>query len=459
MAGALLALLLAPAVAAPVCATPAVWSRALAGRPPLAVLRGPAMSAAGPPPPSKTVYGSHFSHHHDTANFSLNWEDGAVSDAAVALAAEALEQAWTALVVDQGWPAPVSSDAWLLWVVLDPALAGTGLTNEYTTAAYPDGYPVIWIDPDGLAEFGAPFYRSLVIHEFMHAVQFALRPSAWELGEPAQAWYWEAAATHAPELVDPAIDGHQYTSAWYASAADQRFDTLDSAHEYGMFVLNAHLEDQVLGPGGMQAVWERSADAGDALWDEILADASGMEAGALFAGFAGAHGNAQLPESARYTLPPAPALVLPQSGRADTLGARYYTATAAVSVALSDDSAGAALLAGPDGVAPVVRLAAGEVVAVTALADGTDFTLVAAALEAPGDTGDGPDTGDAAAAAEDGPAGDAGATGAAPEKAGCAVGGAAVGGAAGPGLGLLALVPVVGRRRRPGPSAAPGAPG
>lgn len=329
------------------------------GEPPLPVLRSAGMGVVpeGPPPPSKTVYGSHFSYHRDTANFSINWDDPAIDPAVVDATAEALELGWQSFVENQGWPAPVSSDNWLLWVVLDPNLSGTGLTNEYTTVEFPDGYPVIWVDPDGFAEFGPAFYTSLVVHEFMHAVQFAMRPSAWEADDMGQAWYWEASATHAAELADPTVDGHQYTSAWYVDTAEARFDLVDSGHEYGMFVFNAWLEED-RGPGTMQEVWETAATRpATAPWDELLAEATGTEAAELWAGFSGAYGNGLLAESALYTDVRPGALELPLEGTADALGTRYYQAGDDLRVTLT---AGEAVLGGPAGAAEMVELARGE---------------------------------------------------------------------------------------------------
>lgn len=459
----LLLLPLATAAAAPPpCASPEQWRRAVHGEPLLPVLRSARMGVVpdGPPPPSKTVYGGHFSHHRDTANFSINWEDGSIDPAVVEATAEALELGWQSFIEDQGWPAPVSSEDWLLWVVLDPALSGTGLTNEYTTDEYPDGYPVIWVDPDGFAEFGPAFYTSLVVHELMHAVQFAMRPSAWEADDMRQAWYWEASATHAAELADPTVDGHQYTSAWYVDTAEARFDTVNSAHEYGMFVFNAWLE-QDRGPGAMQEVWE-SAAARPATtpWDELLAEATGTEAAELWAGFTGAYGNGLLAESALFTAVRPGALELPLEGTADALGTRYYIAGDDLRVTLT---AGEAVLGGPTGAAEVVELARGEVLAVTSLVDGGSFTVDVApdepvdsggggdGADGGGDDGDGDgdedtDSDNTPDDSDGGTASGAGATTADPGKSsGCSTAGATPGRSA---LALLALVlPLAGRRR------------
>lgn len=456
-----LLLSVASAATPPHCATPEVWRRAVHGEPPVPVLHSPGMGVVpeGPPPPSKTVYGSHFSYHRDTANFSINWDDPAIDGEVVDATAEALELGWQSFVEEQGWPAPVSSDEWLLWVILDPNLTGTGLTNEYTTVEFPDGYPVIWIDPDGYAEFGPDFYTALTVHELMHAVQFAMRPSAWEADDMRQAWYWEASATHASELADPAVDGHQYTSAWYVETAEARFDLVDSGHEYGMFVFNAWLEE-AQGPGAMQAVWTTAAGLPETTpWDELLAAATGTDAAELWAGFTGAYGNGQLAESGLYTDVRPGALELPLEGSADALGTRYYRAEDDVRVRVT---AGEAVLGGPSGAAEVVELARGEVLAVTSLVDGGSFTVDVAPDE-PGDEGG--DSGDEGSSSGGGSGDDGtpdesdssadpastGTDGSSDKGSGCSTAGSRSPVTL---LALLGLVlPLAGRRRRPSASA------
>ncbi len=398
--------------AAPMCLQTEVWRSGLEGRAPAhrymhEAPAGIGMSSAlhPPPPVGKGVYGGHFASYRDTTNFTINWEDTSIPTEVVDATAAAMELAWSSLIETQGWPAPTSSDSWYLWVFLDPTLGGTGYTAEYYTEDFPEGYPVIWVNPNGYADFGPDFYTSLCVHEFMHAIQFAMRESAWEVEDERQAWYWEASATHAAELADPTIDGHQYTSAWYAEDAAVRFDTFNSAHEYGLFVFNAWLEESTLGTGGMLDVWELSSNREGVLWDSILAEASGTDSGDLWAGFAGAYGNRQLAESSLYTNPTTADLALPQSGTADTLGTRYYRARDTVAVQVVS---GPVVLSGPDGVGEVVHLEAGDILAVTSTEDGGAFTLDEAPDE-PGDDGggdgsDGADGGDG----DEGGAGDGG---------------------------------------------------
>ena len=327
-----------------------------------------------PPPPDRSVYGTSWPDHVETEHFTIQWWDDSVSPGAVTAAAEALEVGWQAFVEEQGWQAPVSSDTYYIWVLLDPALGSTtGYTTEYFDATYPDGLPVIYLNPTTLDDFGPAFYHALTVHELMHAIQFGMRPYDWEAdNHNLENWYWEASATHASELADPSIDGHQYTSAWYADRPEQRYDSYDSSHQYGMFVFNAWL-DHHLGAGSMRQVWAQSSSRQSTPWPSIMEETTGWSAEALWAGFTDAYGNGTLPENPLYTQPKNQgALEDGAGGRLDELGTHYWTLDGDWTV--TPDS-GAVILGGTTEAGAPLRSGGSRVVTVTALADGTDYTL------------------------------------------------------------------------------------
>lgn len=379
----------------PPCTTPdalaALSGRALPTHPHM--LAAPANLDGRPRPRAdgKSVYGGHYEHFVDTDNFTIGWWDASIDPAAAETAAEALEDAWAAFVQEQGWTPPVSSDRYLLWVLLDPSMSGTGFTTEYVTDEFPQGYPVIYLNPAWATQ--PEFWGSLAAHEFMHALQYALRE--WDGSAPSEAWYWEASASWASEIAEPDRDGFQYSSAWYAEQPQLSYDSMAGSHQYGMFTFNAWMEEALTGPGGMKAVWDRSA-TDDAAWDDLLEASTGVNRRDLWGGFTGAYGNEQLADAALYTRVAFEGAA--EDGAVGTLaelGTHYYRVREPIVVTATGD----VVLSGPDGHGDRVVLDAGDRLAVTAVTAG-DYTLSVEAYT-PEDTG-----GDTAVAEDDGSAGD-----------------------------------------------------
>lgn len=287
------------------CLTPQVLD-ALAGRAPAPhphALLAPAGVGQRPlqsPPAGRQIYGTPYDNHLETAHFTINWWSEGVTREMAESAGAALETAWASFEAE-GWTLPVSSDDYYLWVLLDPSLGGTtGYTTEYFTDDYPDGYPLIWLNPDwaGYSEFWA----ALASHELMHAFQYAVRDYSGA-GE-VETWYWEASATWGSELADPSVDGHQYTSDWYATTADRSYSSTENSRQYGLFAFNAWLDREGIGPATMRETWQLSAERAGEPWDSILSQATGVEATELWARFTGAYANGGLEESALYSAYP-----------------------------------------------------------------------------------------------------------------------------------------------------------
>lgn len=341
---------------------------------------------APPPGGGKSVYGGNYTYHLETENFTLNWEDATIPAADAELAAEALEQAWTAFLDEQGWTAPTSSDRFYLWVLLERGQPYTGYTTEYFTTEYPDGYPVIFLNPDA-NKYGDAYWKSLAAHEFMHAVQFAMRE--WG-SEPEQTWYWEASATYGSELADPTWDGHQYISAWYAEQTSEAYDSYQGSHQYGMFVLNAWLDEVAYGPGTMLEIWQEGGDRPGDTWDALIADVTGSPAAEVWAGFSGQYGNNELPESGLFTdVISRGTLADGASGSPGYLGSDYWTVGEDCTVSVDGD----AILGGAGGVVgATIGAEAGTLISVTATAAGASYTLTVGPPAEDPDTGS-PDTG------------------------------------------------------------------
>lgn len=350
------------------------------------------------PPEERVIYGTPYANHVETEHFTINWERGLAYGGGAERAGEALEAAWTYFVDEAGWTPPVSSDRYYLWVLLVDDLDGTGLTTEYYTEEYPEGFPVIFLNGSWAPD--EPFWESLTIHEFHHTLQYAVRDYD---GEGAvESWYWEASATWAASLVVPDSAAVDYIAPWYGDQADLAYLSTEGSHQYGMYVFNAWLDTDGVGPGTMQAAWDAGAVDQDADWRTLLERASGVPAATLWSGFAGAYGNDTYGRSAAWQ---DPVVVEIQaggswSGSADELGTVYYRATEPLVAEGhwthgSDPSA--ATGSGPFGIADGPwTLAAGDTLALTTTT-GTlcGWSLTTTSLDGDtGDTGEPEDSGD-----------------------------------------------------------------
>jgi len=343
-----------------------------------------------PPPGEKVWYGTPLGDSHATHNFGIAWNPGEATLDQAQVAGEALEQAWEVLVTDGGWPQPVSSENYLIWVILDPYLGAEGATVELESPDFAQGYPLIYLDPNGSVD--DDHYRSTAAHVFHHALQYKLRDTWTDVDE--EAWYWEASAVWAEELVDPERDSYARHAAAYADRPELTYSSRAYDHDHGMFVINAYLEEHLTGPGGMLAVWQRARDWPMDAWDELLAESTGVEPEALWGGLAAAYASGGLADSALY---PAPALVGTAYAGADGdvpyLGTHYYQyagAPAGVTViplVPYDD----AVLGGPSGVGQTILVQDGDVFGVTGLTEGGVLYQLALG-EPPPTVGD--DTGD-----------------------------------------------------------------
>lgn len=282
------------------CALPAVLD-ALAGnaapvdarmvRPPAELDGAVRARAAG-----KAVYGQGWEDHVDTENFTLQWAAGDADPARAAAIGAALEAAWAALVIEERWPAPVSSEGYLLWVILDPSLAGSGYTTVYATDDFPAGYPVMYVNPVFEAE--TPEYGlSVAVHEFGHALQYRLRD--WH-GGSTDGWYWEATSEWVAERAAPDLDTYALSTYWYAAAPSRAYDSTADGHAYGMLLLNASLDEHLVGFAGIRDIWELAARRPEDDWAAILAESTGVGMDALVAEMSGAVAAEGLRESRLY---------------------------------------------------------------------------------------------------------------------------------------------------------------
>lgn len=353
------------------CETPLVLD-ALRGTFPAADMRylhapvgigGPSGTSA-PPPAAKIVYGTNLANHLETENFSINWANGDGSVEIAEAAGIALELGWSRLIDDLGWQAPVSSDEYLLWVVLDASLGGTGFTTQYETDEFPGGYPVVYLN-SGSAD-NPNFFHALAQHEFHHAIQYGYRRE-YSSG-PDEAWYWEASANWAPYLVDQDSTAFDYTSAWYADVSELKYSSTEGSHQYGMFVLNSYL-DEVVGAGTLLGIWSASGDGDE--WLDVIETGTGQKREEVWGKFASNYGRRMLANSDEWARVQTTRAEQGAPGTAGELGTVYYQLESGQERWLSLNMIeGEAVLSGAFGVGGEGVIAGGETFAVTPTSSG-----------------------------------------------------------------------------------------
>jgi hypothetical protein len=350
--------------------------------PPPQLLERP--SQPPPPAPDKQLYGGRMDNHVDSANFTVAWTDGDATQAVAEQASAAMEAAWQALVEEQGWQPPVSSDRYMLWVLLEPDLSGTGLTTEYTSADFPQGYPVIFLNPAYANH--SDFFDSLSAHEFAHALQYRLRD--WD-GTDTDSWYWEASAEWMSEQARPELNVYAWSVYYYSTQPWFRFDSTENEHQYGMSVVNAYIEEALSDEDGLREVWELSEQRTGQPWDAILAEYLGVPATDIWGGFTGAMGNEALRESALYE----PVLIDGYAtdgleGEVAMLGTDYFElredATVSVEAVVDGE---VVLISGPDGWGDSLQLGGGDVLGVIGATEPTAGYRLIVVEDSP-DTGD-----------------------------------------------------------------------
>ena len=314
--------------------------------------------------------------HRDSEHFCVTWQSG---DATQSTAQNALEAAWDVLVDEEGWQAPDSSDDWLLGVYLDPTINASGFTGRYTTETGGIDYAYIWLNP--LYADQTDFFRHVAAHEFNHALHWALRPYA---NAPEDAWYWEASAEWGAELALPSLDVYGWQSYWYVQSPEVRYSSMEEYHQYGMFPVNAFLEEFREGPGSMKATWLLGEASPMATWDGLLGEAAGEPAADLWAAWTSAYAEEAFSDSDVYERPASMGpLEEGVSGELAYLGTHYYRVREDGWVSPE----GEVILGSPWGVGELVEARDGEWLTVTGTNDGiAGYSLFL--VEEPMDTGD-----------------------------------------------------------------------
>jgi len=351
------------------CLLPATLSALSGQSPPIYqyMLTPPANLTAevsSPPSSQKLLRGNVFPNMIYTESFAVGWPNGMdITEAKVQMAADAMEDAWQALIVDGGWPQPVSSELYYIWVILDDDYAGSGYTTEYPADEYPEGYPVIFLNPEYSED--NKFWTSLAAHEFNHAVQYGMRDYSYGANDDED-WYWEASAEWGAELSLPNANAYGPQTWYYMSNSGARYSSMDGYHQYGMSVVNAHLEEHVSGEGGMLAAWVEASTRPMVMWDELIPEANGVTLDELWGGFTSSVTSMDFNDAVYYFPPEVEGPVTDgKSGALPYLGTHYYN----VQQSGSYSATGEVILAAPSGWGLSVTVNAGDILAVTGRLD------------------------------------------------------------------------------------------
>lgn len=139
-----------------------------------------------------------------------------------------------------------------------------GMAGYYTTDS--DGHPMIVLGRDTVSDLS--YARSVIAHEFFHAVQWASESFwVWETG----GWFWEATATWAAGEVVPEHDTYWNALPSYALKPQVGLyhDTMDDyggappdLHQYGAFIFARYISEILEQPDIILSAW-RDGGTGD----------------------------------------------------------------------------------------------------------------------------------------------------------------------------------------------------
>lgn len=254
------------------------------------------------------VCGTSLEQHLETEHFTLQLKNGPVEEERIIAIATVLEEGWENLVFRDGWTPPSYSKECKLWIFLDTSLNGSGIT--FLVKEGEQSYPVSYLNPTLYLEDDPDFILSVAVHEFGHMLQYEVEDS---LGDDRM-WYWEASAEWMAELGAPELDTYAESTWAYARRPELAYNSNSNQHPYGMFLLNAWM-DQEVDHDAMREAWNSAREYPEEGWDLRLARVAGQDFGTMMQSFTGSYEAGTLRESSLYekasryaSLPTVPAM-------------------------------------------------------------------------------------------------------------------------------------------------------
>jgi hypothetical protein len=243
-----------------------------------------------PVPPVPTLF-DHESHGeipnaYYSEQFALKWgPDHTISEEDASAILTHFEEIHTAEVEDWAMASPTDGVRYFNVYVGDTGgviPSAGGMAGYYTTDS--DHLPMIVLGKDTVADL--PYARSVIAHEYFHAVQWASESFwTWETGS----WFWEATATWAAGEVVPEHDSYWNFLPFYALKPQIGLyhDTMDAfegappdLHQYGAFIFARYISEVLGSPETILSAWRDGGTEDDPVaWlrihmtDDVFGDA------------------------------------------------------------------------------------------------------------------------------------------------------------------------------------------
>ena len=214
-----------------------------------------ALEADDPPRSSlatTTCVGQQGDNKLDGEYFSVQWNDGVVSESKAEDFLEVLEYSYEREVDELGWQRPTKMNQYLMLAYIQSG-GGSGAYTTIFTSGSCSGMPYIVAYASGFSS--GNWYRSMAAHEFNHASQFSY-DYAFEF------WWWEATATYIEEDIYPADNwwsayiGGYSDNPWLAMNVSSQSNYTEFNHMYGMAVLGFYIDKYVGGHDLVIDMWE-----------------------------------------------------------------------------------------------------------------------------------------------------------------------------------------------------------
>jgi MYXO-CTERM domain-containing protein len=244
-----------------------------------------AMGAGGPPPPG-SCWGDQKDNTIETEHFSVQWDDGTVSESDAEDFAESLEYSYGVEIDELEWREPEGLPTYKILAMIENMGGGGG---AYTTVDYCGGQTLPYIVASSGSFSAGSWYKTMACHELHHAIQFGY-------GYSHEFWYWEASATWVEDLVYPDLNDwmnaiYVYSLVPYmgmnASRTGGGGDEYLFYHTYAMGIWGMFLDQHVGGNELVRDTWEvsRTTSCQYCLWMPDAVDRTGEDFYELYTQF------------------------------------------------------------------------------------------------------------------------------------------------------------------------------
>ena len=242
----------------------------------------PAMGGDSAMAPPGACWGSQKDNTITTDHFSVQWDDGVVSESTAQAFADSLEFSYDVEIDELGWRPPSGLPTYQIMVLIESG----GTMGAYTTVDSCLGRYMPYIVAYAGSFSGGSWYQTMACHELHHAVQFGY-------GYAHEFWYWEASATWMEDHVYP--DLNDWANALYVyslvpymgmNASGRSSDYL-FMHTYAMGIWGNFLDQHIGGNELVMQTWEagQSMSCQYCLWMPDAIESLGYDFDELYSQF------------------------------------------------------------------------------------------------------------------------------------------------------------------------------